>query len=705
MTLPKDSPIKQIQMLSMPLSHLRGVGPRRAALLARKGLYTVLDLLYFTPIRYEDRTSISPIKELRDGFPALVKGRVLRGGEERFYKSRKRLFRIRIEDDDDELELLWFNYRKPYLTTFSEPGIELMAYGVIRINKGIKQIFHPDIALLNDRIPEDMLGVFPVYSSIEGVSGNLVRGLVRSALDIYMEKIIDPVPDYIMDRLGLPGLAQAIEDVHFPPADAFKKDMNQPPALSHKRLIFDRFFFAMLTMTFRKISRKMESKPISLIPPGLAGEMERFFGFSLTQDQIKAVDEIKSDLTSGRPMNRLLMGDVGTGKTAVAAIAAYITVHNRQQAAIMTPTQVLAEQHMAYFSGLPEEMGFRPVILTGDLKKGERDKAYEGIKAGQYNLIIGTHSLIQQELVFSALGLAIIDEQHRFGVRQRALMDRKGDNPHILVMSATPIPRTLAITLYADMDISTISTYPEGHIPVATHLVEERQKRQVFETLRERMSAGQQAFVICPVIEESEDQDLKGAQEMEKRLKKILCPPFRIGIIHGRLSSDERERAMAAFHKGETDLLVATTVIEVGVDVPDATVMIVEQPERFGLAQLHQLRGRVGRGRDAGVCFLMLSGDVSERALARLKTLAETHDGFEISQKDLELRGQGELTGTRQSGAGELDISEMITHQDLLVEARREAQALIESDPDLSNPAHHNLRNMIDAILKKPLDI
>jgi ATP-dependent DNA helicase RecG len=705
MTLPKDSPIKQIQMLSMPLSHLRGVGPRRAALLARKGLYTVLDLLYFTPIRYEDRTSISPIKELLDGSPALVKGRVLRGGEERFYKSRKRLFRIKIEDDDDELELLWFNYRNPHLTTFSEPGAELMAYGVIRINRGMKQIFHPDIALLNDRGPEDMLGVFPVYSSIEGISGNLIRSLVRSALESYLEKIIDPVPDYIMGRLGLPGLAQAIEDVHFPPADAFKKDLNQPPALSHKRLIFDRFFYAMLTMTFRKISRKMESKPVYLIPQGLTREIEKFLGFNLTSDQIKAVDEIKADLTNGRPMNRLLMGDVGTGKTAVAAIAAYIVVHNRQQAALMTPTQVLADQHMAFFACLPGEMGFRPVILKGDLKNSERGKVYEGIKAGQYNLIIGTHSLIQEGLAFSELGLAIIDEQHRFGVRQRALIDRKGDNPHILVMSATPIPRTLAITLYADMDISVIREYPEGHIPVTTRLVEERQKRRVFETLKQRMSVGQQAFVICPVIEESEDQDLKGALEMEKRLKKILSPPFRIDIIHGRLSPDERERVMKAFHRGETDLLVGTTIIEVGVDVPDATVMIVEHPERFGLAQLHQLRGRVGRGRDAGICFLMLSGDVSERALARLKTLAETHDGFEISQKDLELRGQGELTGTRQSGAGELDLSDMIMYQDLLVEARREAQALIESDPDLSIPAHHNIRNMIDAILKKPLDI
>ena len=705
MTLPKDSPIKQLQTLSMPLSHLRGVGPRRAALLARKGLYTILDLLYFTPIRYEDRTRISPIKNLCDGSPALVKGKVLYGGEERFYKSRKRLFRIKIEDDDDELELLWFNYRKPHLITFSEPGAELMAYGVIRINRGMKQIIHPDITLVNDRGPQDMLGVFPVYSSIEGISGNLIRGLIRSALDSYLENIIDPVPDYVMSHLGLPGLARAIEDTHFPPTEDFIKDMNQNATLSHKRLVFDRFFYAMLTMTFRKISRKTESKPISLIPQGLSDEMKRFFGFSLTSDQIKAVEEIKRDLTSGRPMNRLLMGDVGTGKTVVAAIAAYIIAYNGQQAAIMTPTQILAEQHMDYFSGLPKEMGFRPVILTGDLKKGERDNAYEGIKAGQYNLIIGTHSLIQKRLAFSDLGLAIIDEQQRFGVRQRALMDRKGDNPHILVMSATPIPRTLAITLYADMDISMIREYPEGHIPVDTHLVEETQKRQVLETLRQRMSAGHQAFVICPVIEESEDQDLKGAQEMEKRLKKILSPPFTIDIIHGRLSPDEREKVMAAFHRGEIDLLVATTVIEVGVDVPDATVMIVEHPERFGLAQLHQLRGRVGRGKDAGICFLMLTGDVSDRALVRLKTLAETHDGFEISQKDLELRGQGELTGTRQSGAGELDISEMIIYQDLLIEARNEARKLVESDPDLSQPAHHYLRNMIDAFLKKPLDI
>ena len=684
----KDSHIKQIQTLSLPLIRLRGVGPRRAALLAQKGLHTILDLFYFTPIRYEDRTHISPIKGLQDGIPALVKGKVIYGKEERFYKSRKRLFRIKIEDDDDELELLWFHYNKPYLTTFAKPGAELTAYGAIKTNRGLKQVFHPDLTMLNGRFPEDMLGFYPVYSSIEGVSGNLLRGLVRIALDIYLDSIIDPVPDEIINRLGLSGLAQAIENVHFPPKDSFMDQLKQPATLSYKRLIFDRFFYAMLAMTFRKMSRKRVSKPISLIPQDLMNEMKRFFGFNLTSDQMDAVSEIKMDLTSGRPMNRLLMGDVGTGKTVVAAIAAYIVVQNNQQVALMTPTQVLADQHMKYFSDLHREMGFRPVILTG-----------------KYNLIIGTHSLIQEGLTFSDLGLAIIDEQHRFGVRQRALMDRKGDNPHILVMSATPIPRTLAITLYADMDISTIREHPEGHIPVETHLVEEKQKRQVFETLRQRMSVGQQAFVICPVIEESEDQDLKGAQEMERRLRKILSPHFRTGIIHGRLSPDERDRVMRAFHKGTIDLLVGTTVIEVGVDVPCATVMVIEHPERFGLAQLHQLRGRIGRGKDAGVCFLMLSGNLTERALVRLNVLAETHDGFEISQKDLELRGHGELTGTRQSGAGELDLSDIIMHQDLLLDAKKEAHALIKSDPGLSQPGHHNLRNMIDAILKKPLDI
>jgi len=701
----KDSHIKQIQNLSMPLTRLKGVGPRRASLLARKGLHTILDLFYFTPIRYEDRTRISPIKILQDGSPALVRGRVVYGREESFYPSRKRLFRILIRDDDSELELLWFHYRKPHLSGFAKTDAELTAYGTVKTNRGLKQMLHPDIAMSKGLCYGDILGFFPVYSSVEGISGNVLRSLVRTSLDTYLDNIIDPVPDNIISRLGLPGLAQAIENVHFPPKESSIEHLKQSDTLSHKRLIFDRFFYAMLTIAFRKMLRSRVSKPVSLIPRSLMNEIKKFFGFTLTSDQLKAVKEITKDLTSGRPMNRLLMGDVGTGKTVVAAIAAHIIVQENRQVALMAPTQVLADQHMSYFSGLPKNMGFRPAILTGSLKKSERNDVYERVKTGQYNLIIGTHSLIQEGLNFSELGLAIIDEQHRFGVTQRALIDSKGDNPHTLVMSATPIPRTLSITIYGDMDISMITEYPKGHMPASTYLVEETQKRHVFETLKQRMSMGQQAFVICPIIEESEAQDLKSAQEMKKRLSNILSPPYRIGIIHGRLPPDERDKVMHEFHEGTINLLVGTTVIEVGVNVPDATVIVIEHPERFGLAQLHQLRGRVGRGIDGGVCFLMLPRNLTERALARLKFLAESNNGFEISKKDLEMRGHGEFTGTKQSGAGELDLSEMIMYQDFLMDAKQEAHNLIESDPDLSQPEHYSLKIMIESILKKPLDI
>jgi len=367
---------------------------------------------------------------------------------------------------------------------------------------------------------------------------------------------------------------------------------------------------------------------------------------------------------------------VGCGKTAVAAVAAYVTILNHWQVAIMVPTQILARQHHSYFSSLSRWMGFRPVLLTGAMKKSERLKVYERIRRGEYNLIIGTQALIQEGLSFARLGLVIIDEQHRFGVRQRALLDKKGANPHLLVMSATPIPRTLAMTVYADLDISLIKEYPQGHQAVVTQLVNGKEKRRVLTELNQRMAGGQQAIVICPVIEGSEDADLKNALEMHAKLKEIFSPRFRIGLIHGRLASEEKDRVMERFREGLLDLIVATTVIEVGVHAPGATVMVVEHPERFGLAQLHQLRGRVGRGDERGLCLLMLSEALSEKALARLKVLEETSDGFEIAEKDLEMRGHGELTGLRQAGAGELDFREMIREPELLMAAKREAGRL-----------------------------
>jgi ATP-dependent DNA helicase RecG len=371
----------------------------------------------------------------------------------------------------------------------------------------------------------------------------------------------------------------------------------------------------------------------------------------------------------------------------------------------MVPTQILASQHMDYFSTLSVKAGFRPVLLTGGLKKSGRNQVYEGIANGQYNLIIGTQSLISKELIFSRLGLVIIDEQHRFGVRERALMDRKGNHPHQLIMTATPIPRTLAMTLYADLDISWIRGYPEGRLPVVTRVVRETEKRKVLDELIERLSHGQQAFVICPVIQGSEETDLRNAVEMADRLKKIFSPRFRVGLVHGKLSPEDREEVMDRFRRGLLHLLVGTTVVEVGVHVPKATVMIIEHPDRFGLAQLHQLRGRVGRGGEQGICFLMLSGTELEKAGERLEILVNNQDGAEIAQKDLELRGHGELIGARQTGLGDLDVGDVIREPELLIKAKEEAQRLIDWDPDLLLPENQILRAFVEEMLKKPVDL
>jgi len=399
------------------------------------------------------------------------------------------------------------------------------------------------------------------------------------------------------------------------------------------------------------------------------------------------------------------MGDVGCGKTAVAAVAAYACVLNNGQAAIMAPTQVLASQHLEYFSGLSQKMGFRPALLTGLLKKSGREDLYRKIKEGGYNLVIGTQSLIQEDLAFQNLSLVIIDEQHRFGVRERALIDRKGNNPHLLVMTATPIPRTLAMTVYGDMDVSVIKEFPRGHVPASARLVSETEKREVFDFLRVRLSQGDQAFVICPVIEGSEELDLKNATDMAQKLAKILSPPYQVGLMHGRLPPQEREAVMAGFRAGRIHLLIGTTVVEVGVHVPKATLMIIEHPERFGLAQLHQLRGRVGRGSDRGVCFLMASGSLSENALSRLKVLVDHHDGFEIARKDLEHRGYGELIGMKQTGLGEMDLLEMMKEPDLLSRAKEEAERLLDADPDLLSAENRALRDFVESVLSRPIDL
>jgi ATP-dependent DNA helicase RecG len=698
MTSRKDHRSNHIQNLSMPLNLIKGVGPKRAELLGLKGLHTVLDLFYFTPIRYEDRSTISSIKSTEDGHPCLVKGVVTEGREEKFYPSRKGIYRITISDNEGTpLELVWFHYVKPHLAGFSRKGLEITAYGTIKTVKARRQMFHPDIKL-SAYGSKDTPGFVPVYSSIKGLSDNALRTFVRSSMDNYLKELIDPVPDDLLVRLSLPGLRESIEGIHFPSRVFSVDPLNRFETPFHKRLVFDRFFYLMLIMAFRKKRKEYTSKPVSNIPETYKEDVKGFFKFDLTSDQKVAIDEIARDLKSGHPMNRMLMGDVGTGKTAVAAIATHMTILNKHQVALMAPTQILAEQHVDYFSGLPATMGLKPVLITGNMKKSEREKVYKKIKDLEYNMVIGTHSLISEDLAFADLGLAIIDEEHRFGVRQRAMMDKKGSNPHILAMTATPIPRSLAITFYGDMDISIIKEYPKGRLPVTTRLIAKTEKRWAFEKLKGCLKSGRQAFVICPVIEETEDSDLKGAQEMQSRLKKLFDPDYKIGLVHGRMSSDIRENMMHDFYKGRIDLLVATTVVEVGVHVPNATLMIIEHPERFGMAQLHQLRGRVGRGKDQGLCMMIMPDSSSEKTDARLRCLAETNDGFEIAQMDFELRGQGELTGLRQSGIGEIDPSELIRNHALLVEAKKCAQDIIDADPFLAHPENRYLRMIVESM-------
>ncbi len=705
MIIPHSSAHKQIPELNRSIASLKGIGPKRAELLARKGLSTILDLLFFMPVRYEDRRHIRPINKTEDGLSALVRGKVVSGREEKFLRSRKRLFRIVIQDETGRLELLWFHYRKVHLSSFARQGLEILAYGRVRNNKGRNQMSHPDIILMDHEKKNSRLGFYPVYPAVEGISVRILRSAVKQALDLYHERLLDEIPGDITRDMGLPGLGESIRYVHFPPEGLSIDLLNQQKTQYHKRLLFDCFFRMMLNITFRRRLRYKRTGMILSIPEDLFSSFRNFFPFSLTQDQVKSVKEIVKDLKSGRPMSRLLQGDVGCGKTLIAAVASYITIHNNYQVAVMVPTQVLAQQHYEYFLSLSQSMGIRPVLLTGALKKSDRINAYKKIKNGDDNLIIGTQALIQGGLSFSRLGLAVIDEQHRFGVRQRALLDKKGVNPHLLIMTATPIPRTLAMTVYADMDISVIKEYPAGHQPVITRLMDDSQKREVYETVKQKMSAGQQALVICPVIEGSEDMDLKNALEMYSGLKKLFSPRFRVGLIHGRLSPDEKDRIMDTFREGRIDLLVGTTVIEVGVHAPGATVIVIEHPERFGLSQLHQLRGRVGRGSKRGICLLMSSDKLPEDTLSRLKVLVETNDGFEIAQKDLEMRGQGELIGVRQAGPGEMDFEEMFREPELLIAAKREAEKVLSSDPGLSLPENQLLGNIVQAESPNMLDL
>jgi ATP-dependent DNA helicase RecG len=669
--------------LSTSVKYLKGVGPKRAESLARLGIRTVGDLLYHTPHRYLDATTITPLARAQVGQEVSCVGRVVSTG---ILPTRRglRVFRAVLKDDSGLLECAWPG--QPFLERTIKAGQLLLVTGPVRYYHG-RQLAPREFIVLADTEEEgpDRGLVLPVYPATEGLSHKQIRGLVHQHLDALLALVEDPHPPALRRRLDLPGLREALTVVHRPETVAVAET-------GRRRLAFDEFFDQQLVQARARFLAKRARAGIRFaVKKELTTRLKEHLPFTLTADQRNAIREISGDMTAPERMHRLLMGDVGTGKTVVALFAMLLAAENDYQAALMAPTELLAEQHHATLTRLLAPLAVRPELLLGRLSAAEKAAAKERIAAGGSRLVVGTHALIQESVAFHRLGLAVIDEQHRFGVEQRAALAEKGDAPDVLLLTATPIPRSLALTLYGDLDVTQLRERPPGRGTVKTALRTETARPKIYEFIRAECAAGRQAYVIYPVIEESERADLKAATTMAEALRTVFAE-FQVGLVHGRMKPEERDTVMRGFRDNAVQVLVATTVIEVGIDVPNATVMLIEHAERFGLAQLHQLRGRVGRGAEASHCILL--SDAPEAA-ARLQPFTETTDGFAIAELDLRERGMGELTGARQSGGMTLRWADFGRDLDLLDEARVAAKAIIEADPALTAPRHAAYRTRI----------
>jgi ATP-dependent DNA helicase RecG len=662
------------------LQWLRGVGDRRARDLKRQGIETVKDLLDYLPFRFEDRSRFASIASLRPGPAVSVQGKILSC---RLIRTRRRGFTIVeavLDDGSASLKAIWFN--QPYLTKVLARGTPVVLYGepaLARRGPRILQMENPEYeALTSDPGEEPTLHtgrVVPVYRKVGGISSRRLRRLVHNALTDLSEALPDPLPAELRERHDLLPSREAYRQVHFPPAGDDLAPYQEGTSAAHRRLAFEEFFFLQLGLALRRegVHRK-ERGYACRYDEEIRRTLKRVLPFRLTGDQRAALKEIVDDLRSSHPMYRLLQGDVGCGKTIVALLASLVVIENGLQVALMAPTEVLAEQHALTLRRLLAGTRYRVELFTGGGKAAERRDREEALAAGEILLAVGTHALIQEGVRFRRLGLAIIDEQHRFGVVQRLALQEKGDCPDVLVMTATPIPRSLALTVYGDLDVASIREMPAGRLPVATHVRYGESRARILDFLRKEVAAGRQAYVVYPLVEESERSDLQAALEGAERLGRELAG-MRVGLVHGRLKSAEKEAAMSAFADGELDVLVATTVIEVGIDVPNASVILIENAERFGLSQLHQLRGRVGRGTHASHCILLASSrDLTPEAQERLAAMARTQDGFRIAEEDLRLRGPGDLFGTRQWGLPALRVANLLRDRPLLEAAHREAR-------------------------------
>jgi len=676
--------------LSQPIQFVKGVGPRIAKKLEKKGIKTIEDALYFLPRRYEDRRIIKKISEIQVGKGETVLAEVMVAGTVFYRGNRKRVFEVIVGDGTGDLTLKWFHGSEEYLKSRFRKGRRVIISGEVRLFKYQKEIHHPDVEIADD-IENDPLHfkrIVPIYSEPEGLYQKTIRKIMKGVVDNYAHELTSPIPRDIMQRQRLMDFGEAIRDVHFPPEDVSLEELNLNRSDAHRRIVFDEFFFVQLGLALRRSEVRGEQGIPFQILHGNTQRLLQSLDFQLTPAQERVLSEIEEDMRQPHPMNRLIQGDVGSGKTIVALMAALVSVENGFQASFMAPTEILAEQHLLNIRRLVKPLGVRPVLLTSSVKGSEREEIQQAISSGEGHIIIGTHALIQEHVQFHRLGLLVIDEQHKFGVIQRAMLKRKGENPDVLVMTATPIPRTLALTLYGDLAISVIDEFPPGRVPVETRLYYERERPKVYELVKEETKRGRQAFLVYPLVEESDKMDLLDATRMADHLQREVFPQFRVGLIHGRMRGEEKEEVMVKFRDGQIDILVATTVIEVGIDIPNASLILVEHAERFGLPQLHQLRGRIGRGKYRSKCLLLAHYRRSEEATRRLRVMEETSDGFRIAEEDLSIRGPGDFLGTRQSGLPDFRVANILRDGKILNEARREAFSLVERDPDLSQSGH-----------------
>jgi ATP-dependent DNA helicase RecG len=662
--------------LNASIQFVKGVGPQRAAALGKAGVHTVEDLLFHLPLRYEDRRSFARIADLRPGMTACVSGIVSVAGLRR--GRRMALYEVRLEDASGRLKALWFN--QPFLREVLPRGQRVVLYGTVERDTyggGGLMFASPQYELIE---AEDAPGVHtgrivPVYEKLGALSGKALRRVLARLADDVPDDLPDPLPPDVRESLGVIGRGQALREVHRPPPDLELGKLEAARSPAHVRLILEEMFLFQLGLALRREGRRGQRGIAFDITDRTREAVKRILPFHLTEAQKRVLREIADDMKAEHPMNRLLQGDVGSGKTVVALLAMVIALENGYQAAFMAPTEILAEQHYLTLKRLLARCPYAVELVTSSAfaKAKDRAAALDRLAGGQAQIAVGTHALIQEGIAFRNLGLAVVDEQHRFGVLQREDLRKKGYDADVLVMTATPIPRTLALTAYGDLDTSVLDERPPGRAPIVTRRRPAGERRAIVEDVRRQVEAGRQAYVVYPLIAESEKlEDVKAATQMAEEWAAAL-PGARVGLLHGRLKSAEKEAVMGAFSGGQLDVLVATTVIEVGVDVPNATLMVIEHAERFGLAQLHQLRGRVGRGALASDCVLVSHGRLSDDARARLDVLLRTDDGFLIAEKDLEIRGPGDVLGTRQWGLPTFRVSRLLRDQALLERARQEA--------------------------------